>query len=162
MTAIEFNQMVIGVRDQLFYFSSRFYKSEDDRLDLVQETIVKALHYRDKFYPGTNFRAWVFTIMKNTFINEYKKNQKRQLLTSSTDVYDNERNFVDKETPHHIYQKNEFHSQVHNLNEKYRDPLKMYHEGYKYDEIAEKLDLPIGTVKNRIHTARHLLINSYN
>jgi RNA polymerase sigma-70 factor, ECF subfamily len=161
MEAINFDKMLIEMRDPLYYFSSRFYHSEDDRMDLVQETMTKAFYYKEKFSMGTNFKAWVFTIMKNTFINEYKKTQKRKESTSSEDIYENARNFVEHETPHHILQKSEFDDKVSSLDSKFSDPLQRYHEGYKYEEIAAEMELPLGTVKNRIHTARQILVNVY-
>jgi RNA polymerase sigma-70 factor, ECF subfamily len=162
MTQFEFNSMLATVQEPLYYFSSRFYKTTDDRLDLVQETITKALFNREKFNAGTNFKAWVFTIMKNTFINEYKKNLRKKENTSSEDVYENARFFVENETPDHIFQRNEFDEKVKQMDTKYSQPLKMYHEGFKYEEISEKLYLPLGTVKNRIHSARNILLSTYN
>ncbi len=162
MSTLEFNSLVVNVRESLYFFSSRFYKSTDDREDLVMETITKALMNKDKFNPGTNFKAWVFTIMRNTFINEYKKSKKRNELTTNEDVYSLEKHFVDTETPFHKLQKVEFDTKISVLEEKYSVPLKMYHVGYKYEEIAIKMELPLGTIKNRIHTARQILLDCYN
>jgi RNA polymerase sigma-70 factor (ECF subfamily) len=161
MTALEFNTMLMRLKEPLHYFSSKFYRNLEDREDLVQETMTKALVYRDKFNAGTNFKAWVFTIMKNTFINEYKKNQRKKEDLNSDDLYKNENRFVDYNSPSNVFEKAEFELKINALERKFSKPLRMYHEGYKYEEIAEQENLPLGTIKNRIHTARQILVNCY-
>jgi RNA polymerase sigma-70 factor (ECF subfamily) len=161
MTTLEFSTQLMSFKDSLYYFSSRFYKNVQDREDLVQETLAKAFNYKDKFNAGTNFKAWIFTIMKNTFINEYKKNQKMKENSTTDDVYQYEKNFVDYNSPIDVINKMEFELKIESLDKKFSTPLKMYHEGYKYEEIAEQENLPLGTIKNRIHAARQLLISAY-
>lgn len=162
MTVLEFNSSLENIREPLFYFSGRFYKQEDDRLDLVQETLTKAFVYKDKFDLSTNFKAWIFTIMKNTFINEYRKAEKRKNVSRLDDSNIYDYNFVETTTPIEIIHQQEIEKVIESLDVKYRKPFLMHFEGFKYEEIAEEMDLPIGTVKSRIHTARKMLAKSYN
>jgi RNA polymerase sigma factor (sigma-70 family) len=156
MTAIEFSKQVAMLRPTLRTFTHRFTSDRDESLDLVQDTILKALTYRDKFREDTNLKGWLFTIMRNTYINSYRKNQRAK--TSHDDT--KELYFLNVEDTHTFNRPEgsvefkEVWKNVNQLKDELLIPFKMHTTGYKYHEIAEQLDLPIGTVKNRIFHAR--------
>ena len=156
MTAIEFTHQLSGMRSTLRAFTRRFTHDRDESLDLVQDTILKALTYRDKFREDTNLKGWLFTIMRNTFINNYRKNQRARTSRDTTkDLF-----FLNVEEAHTFNRPQEsmefkeIWRNVNNLRDELLIPFKMHTSGYKYHEIAEQLDIPIGTVKNRIFHAR--------
>ena len=124
--------------------------------------MLKAWSNREKFKAGTNLKAWVFTIMRNTYINNFNKKQKRKTFTLSEDISEYEQQyFVNHYTPEDYVDRQELKSSIDNLSDQYHDPLTMYHEGFKYEEISSKLDIPVGTVKNRIFTARKKVVDSF-
>jgi len=160
MTDLDFQYNVLNMSDSLRSFSRKFISNEQDGNDLIQDTLLKALVYKDKFQPGTNLKAWLFTIMRNTFINQFNKKSKRNTYNINTDEEGfNFDHFIDNCTPENIYVKGEIDQTISDLSDNYSTPLTMYHEGYKYEEIAQKLEIPMGTVKNRIFTARKKLYN---
>ncbi|MBX2894610.1 MAG: RNA polymerase sigma factor [Cyclobacteriaceae bacterium] len=156
MTAIEFSKQLAMLRPTLRTFTRRFTTDRDESLDLVQDTILKALTYRDKFREDTNLKGWLFTIMRNTYINSYRKNQRAR--TSHDDT--KELYYLNVEDTHTFNQPEgsvefkEVWRNVNNLKDELLIPFKMHTTGYKYHEIAEHLNIPIGTVKNRIFHAR--------
>lgn len=159
MTAVQFDQRLLSMQDKLLYFALSLTANDEDARDLLQETTLKALTYRDQFVNNTNFKAWVFTIMKNTFINNYRRDQKtRNTFDSTEDAIRSayKRNYA-SETPENVYAVMEMNSKVEKLEDEFRIPFKMHTQGFKYKEIAEKLHLPIGTVKSRIFFTRKKL-----
>jgi RNA polymerase sigma-70 factor (ECF subfamily) len=156
MNATEFDLKLAQMRPELRVFTRRFTRDREESLDLVQDTILKALTYRNKFREDTNLKGWLFTIMRNTFINSYRKNQKAKTSFDSTkDLY--YLNVEDQHTFNRPAESMEFKELWRNMNtikEELLTPFKMYTTGYKYEEIAQHLDIPIGTVKNRIFHAR--------
>lgn len=159
MTTIQFNNRLLSLQDKLLYFALSLTSNDEDARDLLQETILKALTYRNQFTANTNFKAWVFTIMKNTFINNYRRNQKSRNTFDGTDdalrsAY--RRNYA-SETPEMVHSVMEMNKYIDRLDDDFRIPFKMHTDGYKYKEIAEQLDLPIGTVKSRIFFTRKKL-----
>jgi RNA polymerase sigma-70 factor (ECF subfamily) len=156
MTAIEFTHQVASLRSTLYTFTRRFTTDRDECLDLVQDTMLKALTYKDKFREDTNLKGWLFTIMRNTFINNYRKNQRSR--TSHDDT--KELYFLNVEDTHTFngpgtnYEYQDMWKHINSLRDELLVPFKMHTSGYKYHEIAEHLSLPIGTVKNRIFHAR--------
>lgn len=156
MTAVEFTDQVAGLRSTLQTFTRRFTNNRDESLDLVQDTMLKALTYQDKFKDDTNLKGWLFTIMRNTFINNYRKNKRARTSNDTTkDLYF--LNVEDEHTfnrPHERMEFKEIWGNVNDIKEELLIPFKLYTTGYKYHEIAEHLKLPIGTVKNRIFHAR--------
>ncbi|MDX5346724.1 MAG: RNA polymerase sigma factor [Hymenobacteraceae bacterium] len=157
MTAIEFSNTLQKVGYTLTAAAFKLTRNTDDAKDLVQETMLKALTNREKFTAGTNLKAWLFTIMRNTFINNYNKISKR---TSGIDLTDPAHqvmlsgNLVARNSALSSFVMEDIQDAVARIEEEYRKPFMMYYVGYKYTEIAELLQLPIGTVKNRIHLAR--------
>ncbi len=159
MTTIQFNNRLLSLQDKLLYFALSLTSNDEDARDLLQETILKALTYRNQFTANTNFKAWVFTIMKNTFINNYRRNQKSRNTFDGTDdalrsAY--KRNYA-SETPEMVHSVAEMNKYIDRLDDDFRIPFRMHTDGYKYKEIAEQLDLPIGTVKSRIFFTRKKL-----
>jgi len=156
MTAIEFTHQIAGLRGTLQTFTRRFTNDRDESLDLVQDTMLKALMYKDKFRDDTNLKGWLFTIMRNTFINSYRKNKRSKTMSDKTkDLYF--LNVEDEHTfnrPQESMEFKEIWRNVNDIREELLVPFKMHATGYKYNEIAEHLNLPIGTVKNRIFHAR--------
>jgi RNA polymerase sigma factor (sigma-70 family) len=156
MTAIEFTHQVASLRGTLQSFTRRFTRDREESHDLVQDTMLKALMYRDKFRENTNLKGWLFTIMRNTFINNYRKNQRAKTNVDITkDQYF--LNVEDEHTfnrPQESMEFKEIWRNVNHIKEELIIPFKMHTSGYKYHEIAEHLSIPIGTVKNRIFHAR--------
>ncbi len=156
MTTLEFNSQIAGLRSTLRGFTRRFTNDKDEALDLVQDTILKALMYRDKFRADTNLKGWLFTIMRNTFINNYRKHQRERTSTDTTKelFYLNVEDTHTFNRPASSFEYEDIWKNVHEIREELLTPFKMHNSGYKYHEIAEHLGIPIGTVKNRIFHAR--------
>lgn len=145
-------------------FAYNLTKNMDDAKDLFQETAFRAITNRDKFRPGTNFKAWLFTIMKNIFINNYRKRVKANTIIDATD---NQYfiNSITVSTPNRAESEimmKELTYMVNELEESIQVPFVMYYQGFKYQEIADDLNLPLGTVKSRIFFARKELKGKIN
>ena len=160
MTAIEFNQQLINQRTPLKNFAYSLTLNSEEAQDLVQETYLKALKYRDKFADASNLKAWLYTIMKNTFINTYRRSVKTRQIITQTDDLSLVKPLSGSNSPSAESQINLKHinNVVESLEEEYKIPFMRYFDGYKYKEIADELDLPIGTVKSRIFLARKKLM----
>ena len=156
MSTIEFNGRFEGMSKLLHAFAYNLTKNTEDAKDLYQETSFRALTNRDKFRPGTNFKAWLFTIMKNIFINNYRKKVRANTIMDSTDnnYYINSGSAVIANSGDSNIMMQELTEMIDGLEDGIRIPFMMHYEGYKYQEIAEELDLPLGTVKSRIFFAR--------
>ncbi|MGZ3836542.1 MAG: RNA polymerase sigma factor, partial [Mucilaginibacter sp.] len=145
--------------DSLYNTAYRMTRSAEDAEDLVQETYFKAYKYYDKFEEGTNLKAWLFKILKNTFINNYRRFVKMStFVTKSEEI--SSANLVFSSTKNSGESKfvmDDIKKALDRLPEDYYVPFTMYFEGHKYHEIADHLTIPIGTVKTRIHVARKLL-----
>lgn len=161
MTSNEFNNSLIEMKGNLQRFAMSLTSDRDSALDLVQDTYLKAITYKDKFVDYTNVKAWVFTIMKNTFINNYRRSLKENTIIDGTqDLYylnmPHDKGFI---SPESEFSQGEIEKAIESLNDDFRIPFKMHIEGFKYHEIAEKLGLKIGTVKSRIFFTRQKLMN---
>ena len=156
MSAIEFNDKLNDLAHVLRSFAMNLTKSRENANDLYQETAFRALTNRDKFRVGTNFKAWMFTIMKNIFINNYRKRVKAATVFDSTDnlYYINSGSVVIGNDAESNILIAELEKMIASLDDSIRIPFMMHFEGYKYQEIADKFDLPLGTVKSRIFFAR--------
>ncbi len=162
MTTVEFNTRILREKNSLTSFAYSLTRNIDDALDLLQDTYVKAISYRSKFEENTNLRAWLFTIMKNTFINAYHKNKRVRRMTSSSDeqsVY-NTFSHVSHNSLEGKLRAKEILREIASLDKDYRLPFSLHYVGYKYEEIAERMDLPLGTVKSRIFIARKMLMET--
>lgn len=163
MTNLEFNCQFDALQRKLLPFAYRLTNNVEDAKDLVQETAIRAFNNRAKFENGTNFRAWVTTIMRNTFINFYRKKKNRATSSEPADsyVFVNEKNACANGAGSNIMMR-ELQRIINALDNTYRKPFMMFYEGYKYEEIAENMSLPIGTVKSRIFFARRQLRDTIN
>lgn len=156
MTTPEYTVKVVEMRSALEQFTYRFTADRDEALDLVQDTILRALTYRDRFKSDVNLKGWLFTIMRNTFINNYRKSRREKTSRDTTkELY-----FLNVEddytfnSPESNYEYEDVWKNVNEIREELVIPFKMHLSGYKYHEIADHLKIPIGTVKNRIFHAR--------
>ena len=159
MNTLQFQENLIGLQSNLLNFAYMLTTDKDDAEDLLQDTTLKALDNEDKYIDNVNFKGWVFTIMRNIFINNYRRAVRSQTIVDQTeDLYHlnlpQESGF---DTPDGSYTVKEIMKVINNFSEEYRIPFTMHIEGYKYHEIAEHMDLPIGTVKSRIFFARRRL-----
>lgn len=153
----EFNQIVIDKTDKLMPHALKLTQDIQDANDLVQETLLKALSNRDKFRVGTSMGAWLHTILRNTFFSAYQKKKRRKTtcdttenlyhLNTKTDTNHGEGNAV----------MDDIEKSMEAVDTDARNYFEMYVTGFKYREIAEHYSVPLGTVKNRIHTARKVL-----
>jgi RNA polymerase sigma factor (sigma-70 family) len=156
MTPSDFDSTLAGLQHTLAAFTRRFTSDREESEDLVQDTLLKALTYRSKFTNDSNLKGWLFTIMRNTYINSYRKVQRSKL----THDHSREQYMLSREDTHTFHRPQEsleFKEVWRNMNsirEELLLPFKMYITGYKYHEISRHLHLPIGTVKNRIFHAR--------
>jgi len=153
---MEFNNKLNTLATLLHSFAYNLTKNSEDAKDLFQETTYRALFNRDKFQQGTNFKAWMFTIMKNIFINNYRKKVKANTILDTTDnqFYLNSGSHSTTNAAEGNIMLNELNGMVDSLDESIRVPFLMHFEGFKYQEIADELELPLGTVKSRIFFAR--------
>lgn len=158
MTAIDFQQKYEYLHDLLFAFAMKLTRNTEDAKDLMQETACRAYQYRDRYKMGTNFKAWMSTIMRNTFINNYRKKKTRKKTEAPIEdfLFAIENKSVSNEANSVIFV-NEIKKMLGTLSDTYQIPFLMFFHGYQYMEIAEHLDIPIGTVKSRIFFARKKL-----
>jgi RNA polymerase sigma-70 factor (ECF subfamily) len=141
-------------------FAMNYTKNVEDAKDLTQETMLKAIRYKDYYTPKTNFKAWIFTIMKNIFINQYRRKSKsKTIFDNSKDLFLLNSSTEKRDSPYNYIDSGEVNGQLETLSVEYKEPFKMHYLGFKYKEIAIKLDIPIGTVKSRIFIARKKLMD---
>jgi RNA polymerase sigma factor (sigma-70 family) len=162
MTALEFNNKLISMEGNLERFARRLTYSKEAAKDLMQDTYLKALSSRDTFIEFTNFKAWTYTIMKNTFINNYRKSvREKNTLEKTENLFlfnsSKESKFA---RPDSEFACKEINKAIDVLKDELKIPFRMHTEGYKYTEIAETLNLNIGTVKSRIFLTRKKLMET--
>jgi RNA polymerase sigma factor (sigma-70 family) len=163
MSTLEFYETLIGLESNLKGFARSFTRNDEDANDLTQETMLRAINYKDYYQPKTNFRAWVYTIMRNTFINQYRRKMNANtIFDNSEDSYLMNQSVSQYQSPEGYIAEKDINQQLDSLENEYKVPFKMYFEGYKYKEIATSLNIPIGTVKSRIFIARKKLIDLLN
>ena len=159
MENITLDNEICKHRSCLESFAMKFTKDVEDANDLVQDTIIKAIRYRSLYKEGTNLRGWFYTIMRNTFINDYRRGAKRKSLIDTTEDLSS---FQLSASATSNLGENKFVMEditkaLEKLQPEHSVPFLKYFEGYKYHEIADELQIPIGTVKTRIHVARQVL-----
>ena len=159
MSAIEFNQLLLGNTEFLKPFALKLTNDNESAKDLLQETIYRAFANREKYNFGTNIKAWLFTIMRNIFINDYRKKTKQNIVFdhSENDFLLNYNQLSIANTAESALRIKEIQTVIHLLPGIFRNPFLLYFDGYKYHEIAALLREPLGTIKSRIHFARKLL-----
>jgi RNA polymerase sigma-70 factor, ECF subfamily len=164
-----FETEALGFLDALYRTGLRMTRSEADAEDLVQETYIRAFRFKDQFTPGTNLKAWLFRILTNTFINSYRRKQSQPEFTELDDVdeFSLYKRMSDLKVssasgnPETEFLNGLVDSEVKDalmeLPEKFRQVVLLDVEGFSYKEIAEMLDIPIGTVMSRLHRGRKFL-----
>ena len=159
MRTADFTQNLLGMQTELHRFALKLTADREEADDLLQETSLKALDNEDKYTPDTNFKGWMYTIMRNIFINNYRKTVRDQTFVDHTDNLFHLSLPQDSgfESTEGNYDLKEIRKIVNMLPKEYRVPFSMYVSGFKYREIAERLGLPIGTVKSRIFFTRQRL-----
>lgn len=160
MSTIEFNNLLSTHREFLRGFAFNFTRDQEDANDLIQDTFLKALRYKDNFREGTNIKGWLYTIMRNIFINNYKRKKFQNTITDSTDnlYYLNASQDMRYDSVTGGIDERDIRSAIGELGTEFRVPFTMFIEGFHYDEISEKLSIPMGTVKSRIFHARKKLM----
>jgi RNA polymerase sigma factor (sigma-70 family) len=159
MSTIEFDSLLSSNSDFLKPFAFNLTKDNESAKDLYQETLYKALVNQDKYNAGTNIKAWLFTIMRNIFINNYRRASKQKTIFDNTPndfLLDNKQTAITN-TAESAMRVKEMNKAVNDLPEIFKTPFILYFDGYKYHEISEALHEPLGTIKSRIHFARKLL-----
>lgn len=159
MTQIEFNHRVSVEARPLKGYALKLTQNPEDANDLLQDTMLKAFVNHDKFEDGTNLKGWLYTIMKNIFINKYRRSKISNIYHDDTDnqYHLNSARNQQKNGGEALLIMQEIKKAIAQINENLRTPFMMSYTGYKYDEIADQLKIPLGTVKVRIHNARHEL-----
>lgn len=161
LSSTEFTSRFNQLTPSLQSFALNLTRDSEEAKDLYQETAFRAMTNRDKFKAGTNLKAWLFTIMKNIFINNYRKKSKANTIIDTTDnlyyINSNSASISNSAGTNILMQ--ELKKMIVELDDSTRIPFEMHYEGYKYQEIADELDLPLGTVKSRIFFARKALKN---
>lgn len=159
MTNITFNNQICEHKSSLEMFAYQFTKNNDDADDLVQDTMLKAIRYSKLYKDGTNLRGWLYTIMRNTFINSYRAtSMKSKVIETCEDLMPYQLvKSADGNLGENHFVGEDIHRALAKLEPECYIPFIKYFEGFKYHEIAEELGIPIGTVKTRIHVARQVL-----
>ena len=159
MSAAEFNELLIHNAGPLKPFAVSLTHDQEIAKDLFQETLYKALANQDKYSTGTNIHAWLFTIMRNIFINEYRRKVKRRTIfdNSTNETLINSGKIIISSRGENSLQLKEIHKAISQLPQIFKIPFLLYFEGYRYHEISGSLNEPLGTIKSRIHFARKLL-----
>lgn len=154
-----FQDSIINLQDNLLSFAYQLTTNREQAQDLLQDTTLKALDNEDKYVDNVNFKGWIFTIMRNIFINNYRQSvRKATVIDQTEDLYLlNICQDSGLTTPEGSYAVKEISMALNSFSEYYRIPFNMFVSGYKYNEIAKKLNLPLGTVKSRIFFARKRL-----
>ena len=159
MRTANFAQDLLSDLTELLNFAYKLTADREEANDLLQETSLKALDNEDKYTAETNFKGWIYTIMRNIFINNYRKALRDQTYVDQTDnqFYLNQNIDIEGDSTEGSYDLKEMRRIVNALPKEYRIPFSMYVSGFKYREIADKLGLPLGTVKSRIYFTRQKL-----
>ena len=158
-TTTSFQANLMNLQSNLLNFAYMLTSNRDDAYDLLQDTTLKALDNQDKYAENTNFKAWVMTIMRNIFINNYRRTARAATVVDTTDNLYHLNLSQDSgfESPEESYGASEITMAINEFSDEYRIPFSMHVAGYKYNEIAENMNLPLGTVKSRIFFARKKL-----
>lgn len=154
-----FKERLLGLQANLLNFAYQLTTNRDAAQDLVQDTTLKVLDNEEKYVDNVNFKGWVFTIMRNIFINNYRRSVRSATIIDTTDdlFHLNLSQESGVSTPEGSYAAKEISAAINSFSDDYKVPFTMYFAGYKYSEIATKMGLPLGTVKSRIFFARKRL-----
>jgi RNA polymerase sigma-70 factor (ECF subfamily) len=166
MTAIQFQQKVVNLHENMFNFAMILTSNHKHNAeDLTQETVLKVLNSQHKYVDNTNFKGWVLTIMRNLYLNDYRKFLRNGLVmtTAAGDDFFELYLVEDSKTlhaPENALFEKQMYSFIKNLDVELKAPLLLFLSGYHYNEISERLQMPLGTVKSRIFFARRELQKS--
>ncbi len=154
-----FQSRLLGLQGNLLNFAYQLTTNREQAEDLLQDTTLKALDNEDKYVDNVNFKGWIFTIMRNIFINNYRRIARSATVIDQTeDLYHlNLSQDSGIDSPEGSYTAAEITAAINEFPEKYRVPFTMHVAGYKYNEIADEMGLPLGTIKSRIFFARQEL-----
>jgi len=154
-----FEDKLIDLQNNMMNFALTLTSNREEAKDLIQETTLRALDNKEKYYENVNFKGWVFTIMHNIFVNNYRRVVRSQTMIDQTDnlYHLNMPQDSGFDTPEGAYTVAEIVKVINSFTDEYKVPFSMHVSGYKYEEIAKQLGLPIGTVKSRIFFARKRL-----
>ncbi len=154
-----FQDRLVGEQSNLMNFAYKLTSDHSAACDLVQETTLKALDNEEKYADNINFKGWIFTIMRNIFINNYRRTARQNTLVDTTDNLYHINSTVEtaSDTPDGAYTVTEISDIIRRIPENFSRPFQLHVAGYKYEEIADMLSLPLGTVKSRIFTTRRQL-----
>lgn len=161
-----FEDRLIDLQNNMLNFALTLTSNREEAKDLLQETTLRALDNKEKYYENVNFKGWVFTIMHNIFVNNYRRVVRSQTMIDQTEnlYHLNLPQDSGFDTPEGAYTVSEIVKVINSFGDEYKVPFTMHVSGYKYEEIAQQLGLPIGTVKSRIFFARKRLqelLNDY-
>ena len=153
---ISFESKLINLQDNMMNFAMTLTANRDKAKDLTQESMLKVLDNKEKYYDNVNFKGWVFTIMHNLFVNNYRKMVRSQTMVDSTEnlYHLNLTQNSGFDSPEGSYTLSEIQKVMNSFTDEYKVPFQMHVEGYKYEEIAQEMGLAVGTVKSRIFFAR--------
>ena len=162
----QFEKEFMPFATSLYNFAFRLALDEDDASDLVQDTYLKAYRFFDSYQPGTNAKAWLFRILKNTFINDFRRKSKLPVKVdyqevetyyNSDDIDEPATTDLRSETVRELLG-DEVAKALNSIDVDFRTVIVLCDiEGFTYEEMAKILDIPIGTVRSRLHRARQLL-----
>ncbi len=153
MSTQEFNSLVVTSAESLTPFAISLTRDQEAAKDLCQETLCRAFVYKEKYQTGTNIKAWLYTIMRNIFINDYRRNARKKLVIDTVSYFEP----ASTPAPGSTMYLKEIQVAIYNLPVIFKNACLLYLQGYKYQEIAEALNEPLGTIKSRIHFARKML-----
>jgi RNA polymerase sigma factor, sigma-70 family len=156
MSSVQFERQILGIQSNMFSFAMMLTTNRNDAYDLLQDTTLKALGNQDKYVDDTNFKGWILTIMRNIFINNYRKIIRSQTMVDQTENLHHLNLSQDSgfDSPEGAMSIQEINYAIEHLNNDLKTPFSLFLSGYKYNEIADTLGLPLGTVKSRIFFAR--------
>lgn len=153
MSAQDFQDLILNNAEALKPYAFGLTRDAENAKDLCQETMYKAFAYKDNYQPGTNIRAWLYTIMRNIFINDFRRNSRKTAIYKQIQY---QHNYVDNSSESSIRFK-EIQEVLYNMPTVFKTSCILYLQGYKYQEIAYVLNEPLGTIKSRIHLAKKLM-----
>ncbi len=159
MSTIEFNQLLLTNAEFLRPFAITLTHDNETAKDLFQETLFRALANKEKYNVGTNIKAWLYTIMRNIFINNYRRKARQNTVLDNTpnEFLLDYNQTTSSNSAEATLQLKEIQDSIHQLPDIFKKPFLLYFDGFKYHEIADMLKEPLGTIKSRIHFARKLL-----
>ena len=162
MNSQKFRDEIISMHGKLNHFALSLTCNMDDAKDLVQETYLKVLSSEDKYEDNTNLKAWMLTIMRNTFINNYRRRKRNnEVMSDNIDLnFLGTRTMQSSQKTDTNYYVKEINKQINTIHDEQRIPFELFLDGYKYKEIADKMNISLGTVKSRIFFTRKKLQNN--